>query len=69
LFNSLPDEYQHFVTSFCISSRNETPTFEEVVGLLLQEEQRLKKNELAPDRAFSKLEAKFFKSDRYFSKF
>ena len=35
LFNSLPDEYQHFVTSFCISSQNETTTFEEVEGLLL----------------------------------
>jgi hypothetical protein len=35
LFNSLPDVYQNFVTSFCVSSRNQVPTFEEVVGLLL----------------------------------
>jgi len=33
MFNSLPDEYQKLVTSFCASSRNETPTLEEVVLL------------------------------------
>lgn len=53
-FNSLLDEYQNFATSFCVSSWHETPTFEEVVGLLIQEEQRLKKNDFAKlDRAFT----------------
>lgn len=85
MFNSLPNEYQNFVTSFYVSSLNETPLFE-VVGLLLQEEKRLKKNDLAePNKAFTrrnhdkvvekegtidiKIGGKFFKSNRDCSRF
>jgi hypothetical protein len=35
LFNILQYVYHNFVTSFYVSSRNQIPTFEEVVGLLL----------------------------------
>jgi hypothetical protein len=45
LFYSLPDLYQNSVTSFCIFSQHELPTFEDTVGFLIQGEQRLKKNE------------------------
>lgn len=38
LFNSLPDVYQNFVTSFCVPSRNQVPMFEEAVRLLQGEQ-------------------------------
>jgi len=36
--NKIMDEYQMFIT--CLSVRKETPTFEELTGILIQEEER-----------------------------
>ena len=43
LFNDLLDLYLNFLPSFFVSSLHETLNFEEVVGLLIHEEQKLEK--------------------------
>eukprot|EP01018_Ginkgo_biloba_P023781 Gb_00945 [translate_table: standard] len=50
VLNSLPTSYKIFVTSLSISDR--TVTFEELVGLLMQEELRNKKQETRRRRNF-----------------
>eukprot|EP01018_Ginkgo_biloba_P025229 Gb_04039 [translate_table: standard] len=54
LLNNLPRSYNTFVTSLYVSSRTAIPSFGEVVGMLLLEEQRHKhQDDEDPDRAFA----------------
>lgn len=45
LLNSPPYMYHNFVTLLCVSSRIEVPSFAELVGLLIQKDKTLKKDE------------------------